>query len=215
MSTAVFPNALKGRGWNRQKTPQFSTVINRAADGSETRASQYQYPLFKWLFTYNYLDNRADSALDASPTDFETIEGFYLNRAGAFDSFLFSDPADYHAVGRKFGVSDGNNRTFPLGRYFGGSSSGFFLPIEYLDQTSGGTTIYKNGTPMVLNTDYVFSGTGNVDIFLLGTVPTAGTVFTWDGYYYHQVRFAQDEVEYSNFLYKLWELKQLELVSAR
>jgi uncharacterized protein (TIGR02217 family) len=45
------------------------------------------------------------------------------------------------------------------------------------------------------------------------TPPPAGQVVTADFTYRFRVRFAEDNAEFENFMYQLWQLKQIKLQS--
>lgn len=200
MSTAVFPK-LKGLTWNRVKTPQFSTLIQRGTDGSEVRASYYPFPIWKWALTYNYLDERN------AETDLQQLMGFYLQRSGALDSFLFQDWNDNFVTAEQFAVGDGSTTTFALTRTFGG----FQEPIGGVDGVTSTAIVYIDGVAATYGTDYTFTA----GLVAFTTAPDEGALLTWTGNYYWATRFSEDSLDYNNFMYKLWELKTVELVSVR
>lgn len=92
--------------------------------------------------------------------------------------------------------------------YFPGSADGF----EPVTDLYGIPTVFIAGVQKTLNSDFTVSSTGLVTF---STAPAAGAALTWNGVYFWRVRFDQDAADFTNFLYQLWELKQLTLVSVK
>jgi hypothetical protein len=82
-----------------------------------------------------------------------------------------------------------------------------FEPV--LDLALPNPQIFVNG---VLNIAYTQSATG---VITFTVPPAAGAALTWTGFYYWRVRFNDDVAEFNNFLYQLWEAKQITLVSVK
>ena len=195
MSNAIFPN-LAGLAWDVLKVPKFSTLIQRAASGREVRAAIMAYPDWEWTLTYDLLRD------DAVNNELKTLMGFWLQRQGAFDSFLFTDPNDFSVTGQALGTGDGSNRNFQLIRTYGGFN-------ESIYDLNGASVIKLNGTPTAA---YTISGTG---LIIFTTAPGAGVSVTGDFSFYRRVRFKEDTAEFANFMFKLWSLRQISLVSVK
>ena len=104
MSDAIFP-VLSGIEWGVLKTPIFSTNIQTSVSGRELRIPLQTYP--RWAFKLSYaLMN------DATTQDLRTLVGFFLQRQGAFDSFLYEDTSD-NAVGGT-ATGDGVTKSFTM-----------------------------------------------------------------------------------------------------
>lgn len=196
MSNAVFPD-LPGIEIRATKAPEWSTAIQRTVSGKELRAANWSYP--KWHFTVGYEVLRA-----AAEAELQTMVGFFNQRQGSFDSFLFADPDDSAVADQLFGYGDGVTTQYQLVRSLGG----FVEPVRAI---SGTPTIKVNG---------VASGAGfgvNAATGLLTfTAPPAdGAVLTWTGGFYFRVRFARDSADFERFLHDLWQLKKLEMVSEK
>lgn len=99
--------------------------------------------------------------------------------------------------------------------YWPASSDGF-EPVYTLNQTQAAVRIYidTGAGPVLqtLGTHYSINSSGMVTFT---TPPPANAALTWTGAYYWRVRFAIDHIDFANFLYQLYELKKVELVTSR
>lgn len=197
MSNAVYPT-LPGLTFGVIRSPQFKTDIRTTPSGREYRGAQMQYPLYKYTLTYEVLRDIPTAA------EFRTLLGFYNQRQGSFDSFLFQDPDDYSVTAQVFGIGDGVTTQFQLVRTLGGSVE----PVY--DLVSGSYGVYKNGT---LQTSGVSTNaTGGITF---ATAPASGDVLTWSGQYYWRVRFLQDQLDFAKFMNQLWEAKKVEFITVK
>ena len=103
MSTPIFPlttyqvnGGIRGLTWPVMKSAELGTTVQSAPNLYETRIQNYANPRWHWTLIYNYLkDNPKDvPALYAPYTDYQTMQGFFLQQSGQDASFLFSDPDD-------------------------------------------------------------------------------------------------------------------------
>lgn len=196
MSDAVFP-VLPGLAWDVKKAPIFNTRVQQAASGRELRVGFYSYPLWKFSLAYNVL--KADTV----NAELQQLMGFFLERGGQFDSFLYSDPTDHQVSGQQFGTGDGSTTAFQLTRTLGG----YAMPVNDLN---GSPTVYVGGA--VQDTASYSISTGLVTFT---TPPANGAALTWEGAFYYRCRFLADTAEFNNFAYQLWELQQLEFQSVK
>jgi len=197
MSQAIFPT-LPGIVWPVGRKPVFSTQVNRAVSGKDTRFGFYAAPV--WIRTLSFDEGRGGFL---TQTHYDTIVAFFMSRLGALESFLFNDVLDNTATTENFGTGDGATTAFQLRRSLGG----FY---ENVKDVNGTPSIYKNGTLQTVTTDYTIGSTGLVTFT---APPAVNAVLTWTGAYYWRVRFAQDQLDFEEFLSKLLELKTLELIS--
>lgn len=194
MSNAIFPT-LPGLTWSITKSPTWSTQIQTSVSGREQRAAFYLYPLWNFTLTYEFL--RSDSN-----AELQSLMGFYNLRKGSYDSFLFKDPSDFNVTNQVIGTGDGTTKTFYLLHPIGS----WVEPIGYSD----------NITVVTVNDVAVLTGITNDGVSVtFATAPSAGASIKWGGTFYYRVRFAKDAVDYENFMYQLWSLKKLELVTSR
>lgn len=126
VSTDLFPSLI-GLSWSTHKKPKFNSLISPQQSGKEVRSAQYVYPIWEFNLEYDYLP---DNTLGNNP-DVETLLGFFLQRQGSFDSFLFQDPTDFIVGGGSQATGDGTSLQFPISRTLGG----FLEPVCQLDQT--------------------------------------------------------------------------------
>jgi hypothetical protein len=136
MSTEVFPMSLLGLTWDVKKRPIFSNKVATHTSGKETATSYYQNPKWEYTLTYEYLP---DIAKQVGDTDLHTILGFFLNRHGRFDTFLFNDPDDNTVTVGYQADFDGTVTDFNLVRAIGG----FYEPVG---QYNAGLAIWLDVT---------------------------------------------------------------------
>lgn len=196
MGNAVFPTLI-GLTWDIVKTPMWSTRIQRSVSGRELRAAFYNYPLWRWTLSYDLLR-------DDSSAELKTLVAFFNQRKGSYDSFLYDDPSDNLITGQSLGTGDGSTTTFQMIRSYGG----YIEPFSDI-KASPVPKIFLNA--VLQTTGYSISN----GIVTFTPAPGLGVAVTADFGYYHRVRFNQDEAEFSQFAYQLWELKSIELVSVR
>ncbi len=206
MALSVFPS-LPGLGWSVTKSPKFSTRIQKAISGRELRVLDQLEPIWTWTLTYPILrdahDTRGSGGLGVGYDELRTLAGFFLQMQGTFQPFLFNDPTDNIVAGQGIGVGDGVTTIWQLLRTFGGFSEPIVVPNSV-------SNIYLNGFVQSPSTYTVDLTTG---IVTFEFAPTVGQSIVADFTYYFRVRFADDTAEFENFMYQLWELKQIKLQS--
>jgi len=204
--TAIFP-VLPGLGWSVTKTPRFAGRTQNAISGRELRVLDQVNPIWTWTLTYSLLrdrwDTRAATGAGAGYDELRTLAGFFLQQQGRFQPFLFDDPTDNRIANQILGIGDGNTLAFQLVR----SMSGFDEPITAPDVVS---SIRFNGVRQD-QTGYIVDSESGLVTFV--TPPPEGQVIAADFTYRFRVRFAEDSAEFENFMYQLWQLKQIKLQS--
>jgi uncharacterized protein (TIGR02217 family) len=204
--TAIFP-ALPGLGWSVTKAARFATRIQRAANGRELRVIDQPNPIWTWTLTFPLLrdcwDARGPGAAGSGYDELRLLVGFFLQQQGAFQSFLFDDPSDDAVTGQLIGTGNASTAVFQLGRTMGG----FAEPITAPNAVQ---TVYFNGIIQDPATYAVDAASGLVTF---ANPPPAGQAIAADFTYYFRVRFADDTAEFENFMYRLWQAKQVKLQS--
>lgn len=193
MSNALLPE-LPGQAWPRHKTPRFKTSVQTSDSMRTWRVGRALYPLYTIKISYSYL----------SQADLDLMMGFFKQRRGRLDSFLFDDRDDRAvATPQAFGVGDGVTRSFQLVRSLGGFVEPVCGPL--------------NGTPVVRVNAVATSAytLDNYGLLTFTTAPSVGHVTDWTGLYYWRVQFAKDEQQYDEFMRQFWELKTLELETVK
>ncbi len=202
--TAIFP-ALPGLGWSVTKAPRFASRIQHAVSGRELRVLDQPYPIWTWTLSYTLLRDKWDSRGAGGPgvgyDELRTLAGFFLQQQGIFAPFLFDDPTDDAIAGQVIGTGDASVSTFQLVR----SMAGFAEPITAPNSV---TAIYFDG---VAQSPAGYAIDGDSGLVTFTTPPPSGQLITADFTYWFRVRFADDTAEFENFMYQLWQLKQVKL----
>jgi uncharacterized protein (TIGR02217 family) len=204
--TAIFP-ALPGLGWSVTKTPRFAGRIQQAVSGREVRVLDQPYPIWTWTLTYSLLrdkwDTRGTGGLGSGFDELRTIAGFFLARQGTFQPFLFDDPTDNTVAAQLIGTGNSTTTAFQLARSMGGFAEPMTAPNSV-------AAIHFNGVHQDPASYTVDAETGQVTFT---AAPPAGQIITADFTYRFRVRFADDSAEFENFMYQLWQLRQIKLQS--
>lgn len=194
MSDAIFPTLL-GLGWGVKKKPEFVTLQQTSSLGIDKSVSLRPYPRWTYTLKYDYL------ADNSTPTDdIHQLIGFYLNRYGKFDDFLYLDPTDKACSLQTFGTGDGSTTTFQLCRPYGG----FIEPVIGIVSAP---TIYVAG---VSTTAFTWTTSGKITFT---TAPVSAALLTWTGGFYYRCKFTQDETEFENSLSGMWGAPTVEFKS--
>ena len=198
MSNAIFPTSLPGMTLVTSIAPRFSTKIQSAISGRETRAAFMSYPL--WDITFNFELLRSDST-----AELDQMMGFFLQMKGSFDNFLVTVPEDNVVTDMNFGIGNGSQVAFQLTRTCGAGGFGFVEPVQNVQTI---TNVKING---VATTAYTINSSG---LITFTTAPASSAVITWTGSYYYRCRFTQDTASFDRFMNNLWELKKIQMVGA-
>lgn len=197
MSSAVLL-ATVGYKLEADKTPMWSTSISWSRAKMRYAVQQQVWPLWEIALSVEVLRDQPGT------DEAKNLLGFFNLRAGAFDSFLYTDPDDNQVTDQSFGVRDGVATQFQLTRSFGG----FAEPVQNVNAL---TNIKSNGATLANPADYTISATGLVTLAAPGT---AGHVLTWTGSYYWRVAFQEDKLSMHKMFQYLWELRKLPLVGS-
>jgi hypothetical protein len=150
MSNAIFP-VLPGLQWERKRTPKFSTIVQTSVSGKESRVALWSYPRYTYSVSYDILRS------SLSFLELQTLMGFFNQRQGMFDSFLFDDPEDDTATAQLFGTGDGTTTAFQLSRTYGGWNDPITnlngAPQIFLADWQGNSLIY----PLPRNNQILYS----------------------------------------------------------
>jgi uncharacterized protein (TIGR02217 family) len=210
MSNLQFPD-LRGLSWDYTLTPTFSTGVQQATSGREVRAAFWSAPLWKISLSYEFLHDDPRHVDQNGNSELQQLVGFFLARQGQFDSFLIDlaqltrKPLDSTVSGQPIGLGDGSITSFQLVRNLGGY-------LEQVQNPAGQSAIvYVAGVRKIQGTDYTISN----GLVSFASAPATGVAITADFQWLWRVRFAQDQVEFGNFMYLLWECQKVELIEVR
>jgi uncharacterized protein (TIGR02217 family) len=195
MSQAIFPT-LPSLAWSSFKRPTFSTRISKRTSGREVRSANYAYPLYEFELTYEVL--RADTAYQ----ELQQLMGFFLQRQGQFDSFLYQDPTDCLVASQVIGIGDGTSTSFTLVRDLGGW-------VEPIGQAANTPTVTVAGVPVG-----GWTLAGNLLTFESAPAPGA-EIQVVNLQFYFVCRFLDDVHEYENWSNNLWLLKSCKFTSVK
>ena len=196
MSSFIYPgpSLMPGLTWERERSYVWSTTVQPALSGKESRIAYQQYPRVKFGLNYELLRD------DVSPSDLRRLQGLFNALRGRMDTCLFSDP-DFHSVTLEpFGVGDGATRAFQLTAQFGnGGGPGV---AELIQNLNGAPTLYSSLSHVPISTgDYTLGPTG---IITFAAAPAATNPLFWSGSFFYRVRFDKDSLEASQFLNRWW-----------
>lgn len=200
MSNYNFPT-LAGLSWSMVKTPMWRTKVQEATSGKELRSAWFSAPKYEIKLKYDVL--RAAVAF----SELQTLVGFFNDRKGSFDSFLYTDPTDNSVISQSIGTGNGVVTVFPLLRTYGNNN-------ELTMNINAITGIYDNGTPVPQGSGagkYTADSLGNITF---GTAPVAGHALTATFSYYYRCRFSKDFSDFDNFMYNLWNLQSLAFIGS-
>lgn len=212
MSDVLFPE-LPGLEWDLSKKPIFNTKIMTSVNGRELRASYQAVPKYEISLSFAFLrENKGKNEL-------QQLESFFIERCGAFDSFLFKMPEDNEYSCSYIG--DGNSTSFQLYK----NMHTIQIPLAH----TKAETVFEID-PAFWNEDdeTQFWSDNDEDLFWDDTtaqVNKSGMVtlskplkqghkFEVKGTYYYRCRFADDEQQYTNFMSKLWKANRVDMVGS-
>lgn len=197
MSDAIFPT-LPGIAWDITKAPEFYTITKTSPTGLDVSAVLSAYPRWHFSLVYEYLRDDGTTA-----GELQQLVGFFLQRYGNVDDFLYLDPTDNAVANQVIAIGDGATKQFQLCRNFGGFVEPIYGVVE------GTPTISVNGVPaanLSINSKALVT---------FDAAPDVNAVISWSGKFYYRVKFNDPMTEFNNFLYKLWEAKKIEFTSVK
>ena len=212
MSNVLFPE-LPGLEWDASLTPMFNTKIMTSINGRELRASFQATPKYEISLSYAFLrENKGRKEL-------QQLLGFYLERRGAFDSFLYKMPED-NEFSCTF-VGDGATTSFQLYKDMYTSQ----LPLGNTEEQIVGEVDPSmwNQVPVKTmwnsNQEKLMWNTASAQVtsdgkYILSQPIEEGIEVTVTGTFYYRCRFKDDTQQYVNFMHKLWKANKVELIGS-
>jgi len=134
----------------------------------------------------------------------QAIAGFFEQISGAATPFWVAPPGLSNVTGQILGVGHGSTTTFPLARSFG-------TYAEPAAGTSGVSAAYENGVALSGSLWSVTSGYAPQIVF--ATAPAAGVVVSADFGVLWLCRFADDALDFEEFMAMLFTLGVVKLTT--
>lgn len=207
MSSLVYPgpSLMPGLAWSRRRNYVWSTNVQQAVSGKESRISYQQYPRVRFRLKYELLRD------NVSPSDLRRLVGLFNALRGRFDTCLFVDPDFSSVTSENFGTGTGAQTAFQITATF--QNSGGPGAAELIQNFDGAPLIYVNG---VLKTgggvDYTLGANG---VITFTAAPANGAALTWTGSFYYRVRFDDDELDVEQFMNRWWQSGEVSLISVK
>ncbi|MEN8282386.1 DUF2460 domain-containing protein [Acinetobacter gerneri] len=208
MSDVLFPE-LPGLEWDLSKKPIFNTKIMESVNGRELRASYQAVPKYEISLSFGFLRE------SKGRNELQQLESFFLERRGAFDSFLYKMPDDNQFT--CIVVGDGQSNRLQLFKNIGEHQE----PISHTKpQASEDPLMWNSSSSKKMwstsQTDmwHLLYGIGKDGFVDLPTPLALGQQLTVSGTFYYRCRFKEDSQEYSNFMHKLWKAGKVELIGS-
>jgi len=161
-----------------KKSPNFNTVRQKGAAGTNAGIALKPYPTWDFEFSLDHITGHEHTAASVVAQ----MLGTFMATAGGANLFLFTDPQDSTATGAQFGTGNGTATKFQLSRNICGYP-------DIIQNLNGTPTIYVGGTP---TTPASISSTG---VVTFTTAPANTAVLTWSGSFYYACRFAEDTID--------------------
>ncbi|MCF3127948.1 DUF2460 domain-containing protein [Acinetobacter soli] len=208
MSDVLFPE-LPGLEWDLSKTPMFNTKIMQSVNGRELRASYQAVPKYQISMSFAFLRE------SKGRKELQQLEGFFLERRGSFDSFLFKMPEDNEFQCTFIG--DGVQTSFQLYKHINTTQ----IPLQHTQAEQSEDPLMWDevaSKPMWSEPDdqmWLLQFGITTNGLLQMPIPLAvGESITISGTYYYRCRFADDEQQYTHFMSKLWKAGKVEMVGS-
>lgn len=196
MSDVLFPDVCIG--YDFVKKPMFNTKIMTSVNGRELRASYQAVPKYEISLSIPILRE--------AKKELQKIEDFFIDRRGAFDSFLFKMPMD-NEYDCTF-VGDGSTTSFQLYKGvlpLGNTESKTVFEADPLFWNEDDNRQFWSD-----NDDELFWDDTKITINSKGLVQSTkplddGEILNLKGTYYYRCRFADDGQAFTLFSYRLWK----------
>lgn len=195
----------------RPRALNFNPQIH--SSGREAITPAAVLPLHEFELIFNVL--RASPTYASTP-EFQTLMGLFLQQGGIATPFQYKNPYDYKGTGQPTRMI--TTTQFLLERTYGAGGFSATEPIGFIDltqtfnvyangvlQTGGYTVDYSTGPP---------SGGGAYQVLLnFGSAPA--TPVTTDLSYFYFCRFSDDNIDFEEVLWNVFQMKKLVIVSKR
>lgn len=177
--------------------PRFRTQLVTVASGDEQANSQWEHPLFSFMFP----------EVTRTHGTFAAVRNHWLVMRGPFHTWPFRDPLDFASCeldtptevpayapdDQIVGVGDGFTKAFQLTKTYSVGAEEYtrkiYLPV--LSDTDNPFECAVDGVVLGVSSYYVTRPGG---VLHLDVAPSLGQVVTWGGLFDVIVRFAKDNI---------------------
>ena len=224
MSLPIFP-VLRYYGWAVSQKMTWNSAQQVSPAGAKyTLSFMPSNPIWKWEWNYEVLKNKKGTTdlpyypTNSLYTDLQAIMGFYAYNRGPGLEFVYQPP-DSAVVNVLIATPDANNYSelrAPLGAVFNPNGSLFATQYEAVQELNGGgVTLTANGASF---TNFGLVGANTISpyegiVIHFNTTPTPPVLATFTKYY--RCTFDEDDQDYEQFAYNLYELKSLKYTQSR
>jgi len=199
MTTPILP-ALPGLTFPVGRTEEWSTTVQTARSGKETRIGNWTYPIHHWVLAYEFL--RSGTAYQ----EWQQMVGFFNAAAGQQGTWLLQDPDDNSVANQQIGIGDGVTAAFQLVRAFGG-----FVEPMWAPNVVSAVTV--NG--VAASFSVAAYGSTTPGLVTLASAPAVGAAIVASFSYYFPCRFEDDKLDLKKFMTALYSADKLAIRSVK
>lgn len=199
MTLPVMPS-LPGLTWPLvRRGPIFDTAKETSLSGKTARYPRRTNPKWQWELNFSAIFQQFGLCAPGTNADLATLTGFFSSLYGGAYPFLYLDSQDNAVRAQSIGTGTGSATAFQLVRTFGGFT-------EKVQAVNGPIAVYVGSTLKTLGTDFTIGSTG---IVTFASAPSLGAAITWTGSFYWVCEFDDDQIEFSQFVSGVSEVKKL------
>ena len=195
----IFPT-LATLGWSTHVKPRFVTDVVDHVSGRSIRRPRHAAAYYDIELTYDLLRSATAYA------EMQAIAGFFGQMQGAETPFWLAPPGLASVTGQALGTGDGATSAYALQRSYGGYA-------EPVYGTSGVSAVYLDSSPLS-GAEWSVSS-GYAPVITIATPPGAGVAVSADFGVLWLCRFAEDALDFEEFMAMLFELQVVKLMTVR
>ena len=191
----TFP-ALQGQVFTANKSPTWTTITKKAANGRQVRCSLQSAPIWSFKLSYEFVRDKTPST-----SEMQALRAFFNNAQGQFSAWQYLDPYDNIVTNQEMAIGDGLTTTFQFVRTVGASTAYPFIEPVYA----------LNGAPVIEVAGAVVSGftLGAFGTVTFSSPPANGAAITWSGSFYYLCHFTQDNLDATQMVSNMWSIDGL------
>ena len=196
---ATFPSLSNLRS-SLSVTPRFDTEVAEHLAGRSTRRARFAAPLVDFELSFDLLRS------DTTNYEMQQIAGFFASMNGPVTPFWFAPPNLSVVSGQILGVGDGTTISFPFALTLGAT----LAPVAGVADAEA---VYINGIVQPTSAWALSSAYPASIVFL--SAPAAGATISADFTALWLCRFADDGLDFEEFMTMLYTLRMVRLSAVR